>query len=479
MTEIMATSQEGDQRVAEIQSQIRDLQSELSRLQWWVGDLSTSSHINSLQSITEENVPDKLFWWRGREYINKQEVLDVVNALQEPYHTDIANFIRSWDILWLQQYLNWKISSWDVDQEKVSAALRARNIPFNWSIKEDWKFWPQTLETMKFIAKDQMKNEELDTKEWGADFIGEKVEKSWIHIKLIVGLLDWIKWDNRYSGYLPIERKEWVKDEPSYRRFGDRVVVWFFDEKWQPYGEVIVLDKHSMKIWHIHQWKKVWLRVERLVNPPEHRGDDNQFGDWRIMRDDFHLYENQTSQENKNDQKTSELVGKVWIPEHSTEVKEKYWKSKWDKLSTNKMIDKKETIDKKRYWEFDCRYIDKLKNGSELVITSKNQLQNLFSAGIFFDQNGAFSNYRKTPRELQEYNDDFFKTNSLSIKYFNRSNSASTKYHITRVRQSGNTVNVSYEKDTTNRHREGLQMMSWQCLFISTKKWDKVNWNQW
>jgi hypothetical protein len=38
---------------------------------------------------------------------------------------------------------------------KVTAALKKRNIPFNGSIIEDGKFGPQTLETIKFVLKEQ------------------------------------------------------------------------------------------------------------------------------------------------------------------------------------------------------------------------------------------------------------------------------------------------------------------------------------
>jgi hypothetical protein len=37
--------------------------------------------------------------------------MQVVNALKEPYNTDVSNFIKKGDILGLQKYLNGKIKS--------------------------------------------------------------------------------------------------------------------------------------------------------------------------------------------------------------------------------------------------------------------------------------------------------------------------------------------------------------------------------
>ena len=109
----------------------------------------------TLSSITPGQIDKRLYWWgRGKE-ITKDEVMQVVNALKEPYNTDVSNFIKKGDILGLQKYLNGKIKSWEIDLAKVTAALKKRNIPFNGSIIEDGKFGPQTLETIKFVLKEQ------------------------------------------------------------------------------------------------------------------------------------------------------------------------------------------------------------------------------------------------------------------------------------------------------------------------------------
>ena len=103
----------------------------------------------------EDDFDTPLYWWAWREKITKRDVLEVVNALNEPFNTEITKFIKSGDIEGLQKYLNQKINEWKIDVTGLEAALKAKKIKFDGKILEDWKFGPQTLETIKFILKQQ------------------------------------------------------------------------------------------------------------------------------------------------------------------------------------------------------------------------------------------------------------------------------------------------------------------------------------
>ena len=98
-------------------------------------------------------------WWS--EKITKAEVMEIVNALAEPYNTEVSDYIKNNNIKWLQKYLNTKIQSWEIDFDGLKSALNAKWIWLeNNRILEDGKFWPQTLETIKFFVKEQPKEPE-------------------------------------------------------------------------------------------------------------------------------------------------------------------------------------------------------------------------------------------------------------------------------------------------------------------------------
>ena len=110
----------------------------------------------------------RLYMW-GRERITQQDVLNVVNSIKEPYSSEISSYLKSNNIAWLQEYLNSKIDSWDIDASKLKAALTPKGIWLyaNNHIKVDWKFWPQTLETLKFLVKEsQDPSSSLGTWSW-------------------------------------------------------------------------------------------------------------------------------------------------------------------------------------------------------------------------------------------------------------------------------------------------------------------------
>jgi len=104
--------------------------------------------------------------WTSVE-VTKDDVINVVNNLWEPYHTEISNFIKQKDIEWMQRYLNEKIRGWDIDKAELENFLKSKRISFNGEILEDWKFGPQTLYTMKFIIKKQ--KEDKKDKDNGKD----------------------------------------------------------------------------------------------------------------------------------------------------------------------------------------------------------------------------------------------------------------------------------------------------------------------
>ena len=106
-----------------------------------------------IQSVQNPDIGN-LYWWNRWRKITKWEVMEVVNKLKEPYNTEISDFIKNKDIEWLQKYLNQKIRDWKIDKTRLANSLRSKRIRFNGSILEDWKFWPQTLETIRFISDD-------------------------------------------------------------------------------------------------------------------------------------------------------------------------------------------------------------------------------------------------------------------------------------------------------------------------------------
>lgn len=127
----------------------------------------------------------RLYRW-GRESITQQEVMDIVNGLEEPYNSEVSQYIEKNDIKWLQKYLNSKIDSWEIDLAGLKDALTARWIRLRGNhILEDGKFWPQTLETIRFFAQEQGPEPGPDPIEPDPEKPDDSVEKE--------TNLDWIK----------------------------------------------------------------------------------------------------------------------------------------------------------------------------------------------------------------------------------------------------------------------------------------------
>lgn len=120
----------------------------------------------ALASVAPTDIPDDLSAWRTwkgtYERITKQDVADIVNKLQEPYNSDISDFIKKRDIKGMQEYLNKKIDDWEIDKVELENYLSGKKIRFDGHILVDWKFGPQTLYTMKFIIKKQLEQPNPD-----------------------------------------------------------------------------------------------------------------------------------------------------------------------------------------------------------------------------------------------------------------------------------------------------------------------------
>ena len=89
----------------------------------------------------------------GRAKIDKQTVKEVLDGLEDPYKSEVRNFIKNTDIEGLQRYLNGLIDNWTIDKQKLKEVLESIWVWLyeNWHILEDWKFWPQTLEAIKML----------------------------------------------------------------------------------------------------------------------------------------------------------------------------------------------------------------------------------------------------------------------------------------------------------------------------------------
>ena len=158
---------------------------------------------NTIASFWWENdIDTPLYGWNWREKITKKDVLDVVNALKEPFNTEITNFIKKNDIEGLQKYLNQKIKDWKIDVDKLKEALEAKRIRFDGSILEDWKFGPQTLETIKFILQQQEEKPEKPDKPDDKEKEKKWPDLDWIPQEMSAVMKD-IKDTNIYKNWSP------------------------------------------------------------------------------------------------------------------------------------------------------------------------------------------------------------------------------------------------------------------------------------
>jgi len=276
MVEKENTSQESrEKRMADIEAQITSLKQELDNLK------AQDSKDNPENTDWQEKAAsvdtldvDNLYWWNRGKPITKQEVMDTVNNLKEPYHTDISRFIRNKDILWLQKYLNEKIKEWKIDAKKLEEALKAKWIRFDWAILEDWKFWPQTLEAIKFILEQQEEEKKDEKKPEDKKEEPEQVEpteeekKNITNINIIINqyfifvdgkrtlnperpLPGWklVIWDIEYPEWHEWQKWNW------FRIIWDRIIIGIFDESGYTKGNTIIIDKSwIVMVWIIENW---------------------------------------------------------------------------------------------------------------------------------------------------------------------------------------------------------------------------------
>ena len=143
--------------LATLQQQLNALQAEISKRK---GVDSWASVSNPASSVDKMEYSGRLYICLN-ERITQQDVLSVVNSIKEPYSSEISNYMKSNDIGWLQHYLNGKIDSWEIDSSKLRQALASKRIWLNGNhILEDRKFWPQTLETIKFLVKESWEQQQ-------------------------------------------------------------------------------------------------------------------------------------------------------------------------------------------------------------------------------------------------------------------------------------------------------------------------------
>ena len=127
-----------------------------------------------------------------------------------------------------------------------------------------------------------------------------------------------------------------------------------------------------------------------------------------------------------------------------------------------------EVLDENSYWKFNCEYKSgekfenkEVKDGTELVIKSVKEL-------MFFT---------KDKNVLRLYNEQYFQTKDLAIKYFDIANTADPGYDIVKAEKKWNEITVSYV-DLPASNVYGCDVMTWQCLFVECEKDDKVEWTE-
>ena len=128
----------------------------------WKADKSGNSDLNV------DNI--RLYMWGWKEKLEKSGVLDVIKSLKEPHKSKISEFIKSNQVWELQKYLNGQIDSKAIDQSQLESTLAQKRIWLrSGHLMEDWKFWPQTFETIKFLAattKWSNNDKDKKTSEW-------------------------------------------------------------------------------------------------------------------------------------------------------------------------------------------------------------------------------------------------------------------------------------------------------------------------
>lgn len=124
---------------------------------------STKNKVNEIQeeveiltSINKDLEKIKIYNWA-----NKKDVIKATRSLpNKEYRKLFWEALKTNNIEGIQKELNKKISDWDWDEEmmkKYKEFLKSQNISLNKShrIAEDWKLWPQTMATLKFVSENR------------------------------------------------------------------------------------------------------------------------------------------------------------------------------------------------------------------------------------------------------------------------------------------------------------------------------------
>lgn len=194
------------QQLETLKKQVEAMSKVLEERQWTENLQWNRDQIND-GDLNVDNV--HLHSWWGKK-LEKSGVLDVIKSLRDPYKSEINGFVKNNDILGLQKYLNGKIDSGSIDKIKLERVLTGKRIWLNGGhIFEDWKFWPQTLETIKCLQDISWWNEWVEGwdnwnkekgDEWQEKDKNYTIEKVWNKnckvktIKSISELPDGYKW---------------------------------------------------------------------------------------------------------------------------------------------------------------------------------------------------------------------------------------------------------------------------------------------
>ena len=154
-----------DLELKTLHSQLEQAKKEKERREWennseWNknGPVSSNETSEEQDDFKDENLDKiQLYGWWKRNVLTKSVLKETIQWIKYPYRSEISSFINNGnDIEWLQEYLNDKIRSGEINMEELKKSLKRKGISFKKdSISVDWKLWPQTIEAIKMLRYDQ------------------------------------------------------------------------------------------------------------------------------------------------------------------------------------------------------------------------------------------------------------------------------------------------------------------------------------
>ncbi len=143
-----------------------------------------------------------------------------------------------------------------------------------------------------------------------------------------------------------------------------------------------------------------------------------------------------------------------WIKQNITKI----ITINWSEETWNQNEDKeRQSLESSQYWKFDSML---LWFNQEIEIKSKAQLKQYVKDQDIFNEMSI------------KYNDEYFETKSLSVKWVASPKSERENLEIKKVEKVWNKVDVTYE---TNVYTGITPSIAWTCLFVEINKWDEVN----